>query len=61
MPRYAFLGPEGTYSEVALLSLDMPDVEPVAFPTIGDVFLAVESGQGRGGRDAHRELGRRQR
>jgi prephenate dehydratase len=45
MPRYAFLGPEGTYSEVALLSLDVADVEPVAFPTIAEVFLAVESGK----------------
>lgn len=45
MPRFAFLGPEGTYSEVALLSLKIPDAEPVAYPTIADVFLAVESGK----------------
>ncbi len=49
MPRYAFLGPEGTYSEVALLSLKIPDAEPVAYPTIGDVFLAVESGKAEAG------------
>lgn len=49
MPRYAFLGPEGTYSEEALLGLDLPDAEPVACPTIADVFLAVESGKAEGG------------
>ncbi len=49
MPRYAFLGPEGTYSEVAVLSLDIPDVEPVAYPTIGEVFLVVESGRADAG------------
>jgi prephenate dehydratase len=45
MPRYAFLGPEGTYSEEALLGLHIPDVEPVPVSTIADVFLAVESGK----------------
>ena len=45
MSRYAFLGPEGTYSEEALLSLDLADAEPVAYPTIADVLLAVESGK----------------
>ena len=49
MPRYAFLGPEGTYSEEALLGLELPDAEPVAYPTIADVFLAVESGKADGG------------
>ena len=45
MPRYAFLGPEGTYSEEALLGLGVPDLEPVSCSTIPDVFLAVESGK----------------
>ena len=45
MPRYAFLGPEGTYSEVALLSLELADAEPIAYPTVADVMLAVESGK----------------
>lgn len=45
MPRYAFLGPEGTYSEEALLGLGVPDLEPLAMTTIPDVFLAVESGK----------------
>jgi prephenate dehydratase len=49
MPRYAFLGPEGTYSEVALLSLNIPDVQAVAYPTIPEVFLAVESGKADAG------------
>jgi len=49
MPRYAFLGPEGTYSEEALLSLSLPGAEPVACATIGEVFLAVESGKADAG------------
>lgn len=49
MARYAFLGPEGTYSEAALLSLALPDVEPMACTTTEEVFLAVESGKARCG------------
>lgn len=45
MARYAFLGPEGTYSEAALLSLGLPDVVPLACATTDEVFLAVESGK----------------
>jgi prephenate dehydratase len=41
--RWAFLGPEGTFTEEALLSIDAPDIEPVACATIADVFEAVES------------------
>jgi prephenate dehydratase len=41
--RWAFLGPEGTFTEEALLSLGEPGVEPVACATIADVFEAVES------------------
>jgi prephenate dehydratase len=47
--RWAFLGPEGTFTEEALLSLGMPDIEPVAQATIADVFDAVESGECEGG------------
>ena len=43
--RIAFLGPAGTYSEDALLSLQIPDVEPVACLSIEEVFAAVESGE----------------
>lgn len=43
--RWAFLGPRGTFSEEALLSLGIDDLEPVPCPTIPDVFDAVESGE----------------
>jgi prephenate dehydratase len=43
--RWAFLGPAGTFSEEALLSLGLDDVEPIPYPTIPDVFEAVESGE----------------
>jgi prephenate dehydratase len=46
--RIAFLGPEGTFSEEALLaSLDEPQraaLEPVPLPTIYDCVTAVEDG-----------------
>jgi prephenate dehydratase len=41
--RWAYLGPAGTFSHEALRALDPPDAEHVPFPTIGDVFEAVES------------------
>ena len=44
MTRIAFLGPAGTHSEEALLSLGRSDLEPVPCATIDDVFLSVESG-----------------
>lgn len=44
MTRWAFLGPEGTYTEEALLSLQEPGVEPVSCQTIGDVFHEVANG-----------------
>lgn len=44
MARYAFLGPEGTFTEEALLSLALDDIEPVSRPTIPDVFEAVAAG-----------------
>ncbi len=49
MARYAFLGPSGTFSEEALLSLDLPDVEPMARVSIEEVFTAVERGDAEAG------------
>jgi prephenate dehydratase len=49
MVRYAFLGPAGTFSEEALLALDIPDVEPVECASIGEVFELVERGRVDGG------------
>ncbi len=43
MRRWAFLGPEGTFSHAALVALGLEDVEAVGCPTIPDVFEAVES------------------
>jgi prephenate dehydratase len=43
MVRYAFLGPAGTFSEEALLALDIPGVEPVDCTSIGEVFEAAEA------------------
>jgi len=44
--RIAFLGPEGTFSEEALLaSRGASDFEPVPLPTIYDVVLAVHEGR----------------
>ena len=44
--RIAFLGPEGTFSEEALLdSVDRAEVEPVPLPTIYDCVLAVQEQQ----------------
>jgi prephenate dehydratase len=49
MVRYAFLGPAGTFSEEALLALEIPGVEPVDCSSIGEVFEAVERGLVEGG------------
>lgn len=49
MTRYAFLGPSGTFSEEALLSLGLDDVEPVPCATIEEVFEAVERGRAHEG------------
>ncbi len=49
MPRYAFLGPAGTFSEEALLSLGIEELEPVECTTIAEVFEAVERGRVDGG------------
>jgi prephenate dehydratase len=45
MVRRAFLGPAGTFTEEALLSLGTGGVEPVPCATIGEVFAAVTSGE----------------
>jgi prephenate dehydratase len=40
-----FLGPQGTFTEEALLNrLDLPEVEPVALPTIEEVLAATQRG-----------------
>ncbi len=49
MSRYAFLGPAGTHSEEALLSLGLPDLVPVPCATIPEVFEAVEDGRADAG------------
>lgn len=49
MTRYAYLGPAGTFSEEALLSLGIEDCEPFPCTTIDEVFEAVERGQAEGG------------
>lgn len=49
MTRCAFLGPAGTFSEEALLSLSLPDCEPVSCTSIAEVFEAVERGRADAG------------
>lgn len=45
LPRAGYLGPEGTFSEEALLgSVDREVVEPIAIETIRDAVLAVQDG-----------------
>jgi prephenate dehydratase len=44
--RVAFLGPEGTFSEEALLaSFDRGEIEPVGEPTVFDCVMAVQAGR----------------
>jgi prephenate dehydratase len=46
VPRVGFLGPEGTFTEQALLSQpDLAACELVALPSIPDVLTAVDSGE----------------
>ncbi|PKQ16646.1 MAG: prephenate dehydratase [Actinobacteria bacterium HGW-Actinobacteria-7] len=49
MVRYAFLGPAGTFSEEALLSLGVEGLEPISCTTIDEVFEAVERGRAEAG------------
>lgn len=44
--RYAYLGPEGTFTEAALHTLDQAaDVEPVPYPTVQATLDAVRRGE----------------
>jgi prephenate dehydratase len=46
LPRAGYLGPEGTFSEEALLSgVDAAEVKPVALETIRDAVIAVQRGE----------------
>ncbi len=45
MTRFAFLGPEGTFTEEALMSLGLEGTIAVPKLSIPDVFEAVESGE----------------
>ncbi len=46
VPRVGYLGPQGTFSEEALLgSIDGESVKPVALETIRDAVMAVQEGQ----------------
>ena len=49
MTRYAFLGPAGTFSEEALYSMGIDDLEPVECTSIAEVFEAVERGRADAG------------
>lgn len=45
-PRYAYLGPAGTFTEAALLALpEGREVEPVPYPSVSAAFDAVRSGE----------------
>ena len=39
MTTVAFLGPVGTHTEEALLSLELPDITPQPYASIDDVFI----------------------
>jgi len=45
MTRYAYLGPAGTHSHSALLSIMKPGAEAEAYLTIEETFTAVERGK----------------
>jgi len=49
MPTYAFLGPAGTFSEEALLTLGIDELTPLACSSIDEVFEAVERGRADSG------------
>ena len=50
---YAYLGPEGTFSEAALRAVD-PGAEPLSCPTIQAALAAVRDRRGRAGRGPDR-------
>ena len=43
--KVAYLGPEGTYTHIAMLSLFGESVDSVAMKTIPDIFCEVETGK----------------
>jgi prephenate dehydratase len=46
LPRVAYLGPAGTFSEEALLGSAVPEsIEPIAFATIYDAIMAVRENE----------------
>jgi prephenate dehydratase len=47
--KRAYLGPAGTFTEEALLSLGVDGVEPLPCATIGEVFAAVAAGAAESG------------
>ncbi|MDA0564639.1 prephenate dehydratase [Streptomonospora sp. S1-112] len=49
--RYAYLGPEGTFTEAALRALmpDAPEADLVAYPGVDSVFAAIRRGEVSGG------------
>ncbi|MDH4139098.1 MAG: prephenate dehydratase [Coriobacteriia bacterium] len=49
MTSYAYLGPEGTHTHEALLSLGIEDLVEVSRLTIPEVFVAVERGKAEAG------------
>lgn len=49
MTRYAFLGPAGTFSEEALFTLGVEDLEAIECTSIPEVFEAVERGRADAG------------
>ena len=49
MARYAFLGPAGTFTEEALLSMGVEGLETVACSTIEEVFSVVERDEAEAG------------
>ena len=57
---YAYLGPEGTFSEAALRAVD-PDAEPLSCPTIQAALAAVRDGAAERAVVPDRELGRGRR
>jgi len=48
-PRYAYLGPEGTFAEIALRSLpESRDADLIPVETVADAFAAVRDGSVEG-------------
>ncbi|MCL2584969.1 MAG: prephenate dehydratase [Streptosporangiales bacterium] len=48
--RYAYLGPEGTFTEAAVASLNLgAEADPVPYPTVGAALTAIRGGQAERG------------